>query len=255
MSKRVITGLLLAALMLPVVLVGGWLLELVSIAVIVAVSYEWLHALPGFISWGLPVTALMASGACLTPWVPLAMRIPVMAVFTLGLWSLPVFTEKVSEQDSLTMVAGYLLFTLAETGIVQLESAPLYLLTMALGTYCSDTCAYFSGRAFGKHKMNPRVSPKKTWEGFFGGAIGGFVISLLVSWLYVNQLNFSLNFLLCLFCPVVAELGDLCFSSYKRAHGLKDFSHILPGHGGILDRFDSLIANLILFCLLSGFLL
>ena len=95
--------------------------------------------------------------------------------------------------------------------------------------------------------MNPRISPKKSWEGFIGGAVFGFVISMAFSAMYWDMINPVVNTLMCLLCPVVAELGDLCFSAVKRYYKIKDFSDILPGHGGILDRVDSLLANILLF--------
>ena len=93
------------------------------------------------------------------------------------------------------------------------------------------------GRAIGKHKMNPRISPKKSWEGFVGGIVFGSVLSFVVSFSYVSNLNPVLNpvlnTFLCLVCPITAELGDLCFSAIKRHFAVKDFSNLLPGHGGV----------------------
>ena len=119
----------------------------------------------------------------------------------------------------------------------------------------SDTGAYFVGRAIGKHKMNPRISPKKSWEGFVGGIVFGFILSLAVSFSYVSNLNPVLNTLLCLLCPITAELGDLCFSAIKRHFAVKDFSNLLPGHGGVLDRVDSLLMNIMLFSVLYTIIL
>ena len=101
--------------------------------------------------------------------------------------------------------------------------------------------------------MNPRLSPKKSWEGFFGGWIFGAIFSLIISLLSFHGLNTTLVVLLCLLCPVVAEVGDLSFSAIKRTFGVKDFSNLLPGHGGILDRVDSLMMNLLLLTVLLPF--
>ena len=128
----------------------------------------------------------------------------------------------------------------------------LFILYMALGACLNDAFAYFVGVFFGKHKMNPRISPKKTWEGFAGGVIlaglslCGYAFAfaacnrpLLVGlldlqhWYHIVILSFLI--------PVVSTLGDLFFSSVKRHYEIKDFSNLIPGHGGILDRLDSLM--------------
>ena len=123
---------------------------------------------------------------------------------------------------------------------------------VALGACLNDAFAYFVGVFFGKHKMNERISPKKTWEGFFGGVIltsifiSGFALifaftghPLLPGILDVEHMYHI--FILSSVIPLVSTLGDLVFSSIKRHYQIKDFSNILPGHGGILDRLDSLL--------------
>lgn len=105
--------------------------------------------------------------------------------------------------------------------------------------WSSDTFAYITGRFFGKHKMAPKISPKKTWEGFAGGVILTLVLSF-----FVEQYNPNLRgnwmiigFLISIFAP----LGDLVESQLKRIFGVKDSGNIIPGHGGVLDRLDSFI--------------
>ena len=128
----------------------------------------------------------------------------------------------------------------------------LFLLYMALGACLNDAFAYFVGVFFGKHKMNPRVSPKKTWEGFFGGVIltSAFIsgFAFIMSAVGHPVLNGLLDIkhwyhivILSTLIPLVSVLGDLVFSSIKRHYQIKDFSNLIPGHGGMLDRIDSLI--------------
>ncbi len=145
------------------------------------------------------------------------------------------------------MITFFVLFCLFYISMGEIIASHKYLWTIVFATYGSDTGAYFIGRAFGKHKMNPRVSPKKSWEGFFGGIVSGFIISMIISTLYWSSLDMTVNILLCLLCPVFAELGDLCFSAVKRHYKIKDFSNLLPGHGGVLDRVDSLLINILVF--------
>ncbi|HKG94357.1 MAG TPA: phosphatidate cytidylyltransferase [Gemmatimonadaceae bacterium] len=140
---------------------------------------------------------------------------------------------------------GYLLRYHQYTGVDRASGASLVALPMII-TWASDTGAYFVGRALGRHKLIPRVSPGKTVE----GAIGGMVLSMLVSWLYVEfvlrrfgQLGMRPHHAL-LFgaaISIAAQIGDLAESLLKREAGVKDSSRIIPGHGGILDRFDSLL--------------
>ena len=120
----------------------------------------------------------------------------------------------------------------------------------------TDIGAYFIGVFFGKHKMNPRISPKKTWEGFVGGIVISSFFSFgaamilcvckhpLVSGLLDLQ-HWYLILALSLILPFVATLGDFVFSSAKRHFEIKDFGNIMPGHGGVLDRLDSVIFTMI----------
>ena len=104
----------------------------------------------------------------------------------------------------------------------------------------NDTFAYLSGMAFGKHKLLERVSPKKTWEGTFGGALFSFIAVIVLS-LFFKELNAFEWIGFALTIIIFGTFGDLFESLIKRTLGLKDSGNIMPGHGGILDRFDSIL--------------
>jgi CDP-diglyceride synthetase len=107
---------------------------------------------------------------------------------------------------------------------------PAQLMSLLILIWCNDSGAYFVGKPFGKHKLMPAVSPGKSWEGFVGGAfIAGFAAVLLFGWqdVWLGPLM-----------AVLATAGDLLESAWKRSNGIKDSGKIMPGHGGVLDRFD-----------------
>ncbi len=111
-------------------------------------------------------------------------------------------------------------------------------------TWANDTFAYFAGHAFGRHRMLERISPKKTWEGFAGGAVGSVVGALVTRWILPEQLEVLSAFQMVLVGAggaVLGPLGDFCESLVKRAAGVKDSGRIIPGHGGLLDRIDALL--------------
>lgn len=179
---------------------------------------------------------------------------------------------------ALVLLAGYVVFMLVmaiamrkQTAFASFAKAFLLTLYATLGFSClaalrvahfgglvsvvfvlviawmSDTGAYFSGVLFGKHKMAPVISPKKTWEGFFGGwvfAIGcAALFAVICNWAYASAAHFSvLGFaVIALFLAPLSVLGDLLASLIKRRCGIKDYGNLMPGHGGVMDRFDSVV--------------
>ncbi|MCH2046787.1 MAG: phosphatidate cytidylyltransferase, partial [Saprospiraceae bacterium] len=122
------------------------------------------------------------------------------------------------------------------------ESGMLVILALILMVWASDVFAYLLGSKIGKHKMFPRISPKKTWEGTFSGVIGAMVTGVLCFYVFA-EVRFSLTLWLVLgaTCTIFGILGDLVESMLKRSLGIKDSGTILPGHGGFLDRFDAFI--------------
>ena len=128
-----------------------------------------------------------------------------------------------------------------------------YLLILALATLGADTGAYFTGMLWGKHKLNPRLSPKKTIEGSIGGIVLGTVLSVAYGAYSGVDIPFYVLLVMCFVLTMTGQVGDLTFSSIKRTFEVKDYSQLLPGHGGILDRFDSILFNAMVFGVLLYF--
>jgi len=117
-----------------------------------------------------------------------------------------------------------------------------FILVACTATWANDTCAYFAGRAFGKHKMSPQISPKKTWEGFVGGALGTLAFLVAGRALFpgvFEGITYVDMVLVGLPVSFLGPMGDLAESMLKRAYDVKDSGNIIPGHGGILDRVDA----------------
>lgn len=128
------------------------------------------------------------------------------------------------------------------TGFEQLRSAHL-LLFFFMVVMGSDTGAYYTGRTFGRHKLAPKVSPGKTWEGAVGGMVASLLLAIAAHYWFFPELPLKFALPLAAVMNVLGVLGDLTESALKRGAGAKDAAQILPGHGGLLDRLDSLLFN------------
>ncbi len=122
----------------------------------------------------------------------------------------------------------------------------IYLVSVSLFT---DTFAYAIGCLIGKHKMCPKISPAKSWEGAVAGLIGGTIVSVIVYVNLVGDLSLQLV-IVSMLLSISGQIGDLVFSKIKRENDIKDFSNIIPGHGGILDRFDNVLFVIIMYAVL-----
>ena len=131
----------------------------------------------------------------------------------------------------------------------------MFLTLMLVGTYLTDAFALFCGRAFGKHKLNERISPNKTIEGAIGGYLITSIICLIIGLIGVKNVSLSMVVVGSFTYTAVGQVGDLAFSAIKRHYGIKDFGNIFPGHGGVLDRIDSLTFNCLwTLCLMMLFI-
>jgi phosphatidate cytidylyltransferase len=135
---------------------------------------------------------------------------------------------------------------------VSYESAGTWLVMLLVTIWVCDTAAYFTGVAFGRHKLFERVSPKKTWEGAIGGLIFAILMAVASHYWFVRDLRLIDSVVIGFMIGTIGQLSDLAESLFKRDAGVKDSSGLIPGHGGVLDRFDSemLVAPLVYLYLL-----
>lgn len=155
---------------------------------------------------------------------------------------------KLTFDKSAICLVGGILLPLLMGSLVRIhtwEKGRFFILIPFVIAFLSDTGAYFAGMKFGKHKLSPTISPKKTVEGVVGGVLGAVVGMVIYSWVLQTFFAFRVNYLLAVLYGAVgsagAVFGDLCFSVIKRQTGIKDYGNLIPGHGGILDRFDSML--------------
>ncbi len=167
-------------------------------------------------------------------------------LFTVGMFKHKTVTpHEVTYSFAMTLAVTFCFWTMAAI----FESADghglFYLILLFIAAWGCDTGAYFSGYFFGKHKMAPEISPKKTIEGAVGGIISAVVFMIAACVIFEIMTEFTANTLLiALLTPLlsfVGMMGDLVASYIKRAAGIKDYGKIMPGHGGVLDRFDSVM--------------
>ncbi|MCB9139529.1 MAG: phosphatidate cytidylyltransferase [Caldilineaceae bacterium] len=246
LSLRLIAALIALPFALLFVYLGGvWGALLLLILGLVA-GWEFFHMMTvgGYhpARWaGLPwLTAIWLS--LLRPdLMPLSF---VLAIGLIGTMAISLFTRNRPADTWFSTVTGsiYLGIALGMTALLRTSAYGMWWLYFALLTaWANDTMAYFVGVFWGAHKLWPRVSPKKTWEGSIGGWVGAALMALLFAWFSPIPLCPLPALIIGVLVGVLALIGDLTISMLKRQVGVKDSGRIFPGHGGVLDRMDSLL--------------
>lgn len=171
-----------------------------------------------------------------------ALFLVLFAAFSTTLFAAPTDSGGISRAARFVLGWLYVPYLLSYVLLIQpLSSGNRWVFFALLITIANDACALYSGKYFGSHKLYPQVSPNKTIEGSLGGVMGGIVVGTLFGSLFLGAVPIKWLILLSLILVIIGQIGDLIESLTKRLCGVKDAGNILPGHGGILDRLDSLL--------------
>jgi phosphatidate cytidylyltransferase len=250
MKQRIITAVAAAAVFLPIVIFGGWpfiamvyliasialyealkmrKLKLFSISGIISLLLLWIFMIPEQYQGILDSLSYAKS-----------------ELFLLGLLLFLTYTvitkNRFTFEDVAFSILSVLYVGLGFFFFIETREASLtYVFYSLFMIWATDSGAYFIGRAFGKHKLWPEISPNKTTEGFFGGVLSALIVAVLFSVFADMEVSAILLIAATAFLSVFGQIGDLVESAMKRHYNVKDSGNILPGHGGMLDRFDSLL--------------
>ena len=255
MNKRIVSGIV-GGLVALIVLVFGQNFPFIlstTVAIISVFAMREIFTVMGIANQNIIV-------------IPTLIFVPIFALFgnaniwqimiyiyTLFMFSLMIIKPQFRLKDIAFTHSMAIIISMAMGTISMLRNlggiyGSFYVFLALITAWMSDTGAYFSGKLLGKNKLCPDVSPKKTIEGFFGGIITCIISLIIIASIFNNlifpekqHINYFLIILMGLIGSMISTLGDLCFSVIKRKYGVKDFGNFMPGHGGILDRFDSVI--------------
>ena len=265
MKKRVISAVIMLAIVIPLIAIGGWIYSL-GIGLVCAYAYKELTEIRRGTKDDYPnlmkIIGLISSlTICYSTFesngLVFGLDYNILGAVILFLMVPTVFynNEKYSIEDAFYLLGNVLFLGISFNLFIAVRtSSILYFILLILITTLTDTFAYIGGSLIGKHKFTS-ISPNKTLEGC---VVGSLISTFICTIYYINAIGINSNLLVTilviLVLSILGQIGDLFFSAIKRKYKKKDFSNLIPGHGGILDRLDSLIFVIIAFVVLIGFI-
>lgn len=253
MKTRIVAAAILLPLLLLVVLAAPKIFTAILFALMAAIAAYELMVGTGLVkqTW-LYIYAMISAFWCVL-WSGLQICYAWLLLGIVVFWVL-LFVEIMRSEMKLPFekvavaIAAGVVVPLMFSSLVRIhatENGRFFILIPFVMAFLSDSGAYFAGLKFGKRKLAPTISPKKTVEGVIGGVIGSIIGMVIYSYVLQAAFRFQINYMYATFYGAVGAcagvFGDLCFSVIKRQTGIKDYGNLIPGHGGILDRFDSMM--------------
>lgn len=265
MKQRVISAVIALLIVIPIIILGGKVFSIGATIIGVIGVYELIKCrntkrkIPNTMFIISVISFLLLT---INNWNTLGSlyvadytRIPLVIISLI----LPIVfynkSKKYDIEDALYLLGGVLFLGVGFNELINIRLLSInYLIYLLLITIITDTFAYVTGRLIGKHKMCKSVSPNKTWEGFIGGLIFGTSVSVIYYTTVFGCTSVFKIILISALLSIIGQLGDLVFSSIKRHFNIKDFGNIMPGHGGILDRLDSILFVVLSFGIIINYL-
>lgn len=244
LRQRIVSSLVLAAAAVAATVVGGWPFVLLILVAVVIMAVEWSRLASGTTDARRPMVAAVASVPA-TAVLALALGLPLVAlvIMAVGASALALLGDRLSDRRPLRAVGGAVYVGAPALALVWLRAdgptGMQHLLWLFVVVWATDVSAYLVGRTFGGPKLAPRISPGKTWSGLAGGVAGASLLGGLAA--HAMGAGYWLAALVGGCLAVVGQIGDLFESALKRRAGVKDSGHLIPGHGGLLDRIDGLV--------------
>jgi phosphatidate cytidylyltransferase len=263
MKERVISAIVALIIVIPLILIGG-IAYYIGVSIIALIGYyEFLKVRENEKKITPYVKAISALAYLLIVISPLTTninflidyRLIILDLFVCFLPLIILDKKDYDAEDALVLVSATLFLGIAFSYLITIRKMDvLYLIYVVLVTIMSDTFAHFFGTKIGKHKLCPAVSPNKTVEGMIGGVFFGTFLGTVFFKTFIDvSANLFMVIVISLALSLVAEFGDLVFSAIKRKYGVKDYGNIMPGHGGVLDRLDSILFAILAFSYLVSF--
>ena len=248
-TTRLISGIVLVIIAAFLLVEGSTVLYFGSLAISLIGLYELYRVMkiersaPGFVGYAAVVAYYWIMGNR-EQYVTFLAIISLMILMTIYVVTFPKYgTEQITVAFFGIFYVGIMFSYLYQ--VREMPDGKYLVWLILLSSWGCDTFAYCAGKLFGKHKMTPKLSPKKTVEGAIGGVVGAAVLTVIYGIAVSAFTNLTLSVPLCMAAgilgAVLGQIGDLSFSIVKRKSGIKDYGKIFPGHGGVLDRFDSVI--------------
>lgn len=249
--QRALVGLTLGPLSIFLIYYGEWPYFLAISGLLLLGTTEYAN-FTHHLGWRTPLWLLIPAVSLFLvngQWpsaqlLPLALTFACLSVIVFALWSYEKQKTTLATADLVATWGGILLIGWLGSHFLLLRQLPngwQWAMLVIVTVWSADTFAYLVGRQIGKHKLVPRLSPKKSVEGYVGGIVFGVLTGGLLTYFFFPAVSLPFSLALSLVLSLTVPAGDLSISLFKREAGVKDSGHIFPGHGGILDRVDSLL--------------
>ena len=249
MKTRIISAIVAIIIAIPLIILGKYVFA-IGVCLIAALAYKEIldlkeshNQLPlimAFLGFFAMICIILSNNVDASIYRGLTYQVITLVLLFLLIPTI-FLDKKYSTKDAFYLIGVVLLLGVTFNTFIIIRNRGLYLfLYLLIIPMVTDIFAMLGGKYFGHHKMCPKLSPHKTWEGSLSGLLGGSLIGIIFYAIFIGSLNIRV-ILITIILSLIGQMGDLVMSKIKRENNIKDFSNIMPGHGGILDRLDSVI--------------